>query len=176
MSNKFLYFSYGSNLFSKRIHINNPTAVKKTIAQLKDYRLDFNTISKTWRGASATIVPTKDLSVWGVVWEIDNSNMSNLDDQEGVACGLYFPLSVEVKTPDGEILECRCYQQCNNPKDYVKLKLLPEERQPSPHYLNVILKGARENQLPGDYIKFLEAIAHNGYEGEIDKSLAQHVV
>ncbi|XP_033207643.1 gamma-glutamylcyclotransferase-like isoform X2 [Belonocnema kinseyi] len=176
MSNTFLYFSYGSNLFSKRIHINNPTAIKKTTAQLKNYRLDFNTFSKNWKGASATIVPTEGFNVWGVVWEIDNSNLPCLDKQEGVADNIYFPLKVSVKTPEGQILDCRSYQQCNNPEKHINLKLLPEERQPSPQYLNVILKGARENHLPTDYIQFLESISHNGYNGEIDQSLAPHGV
>lgn len=35
MSGKFLYFAYGSNLLSKRIHINNPSAVRAGIAKLK---------------------------------------------------------------------------------------------------------------------------------------------
>lgn len=35
MSNKFLYFAYGSNMLMKRIHINNPTAIRKDIGFLK---------------------------------------------------------------------------------------------------------------------------------------------
>lgn len=35
MSGKFLYFAYGSNLWSKRIHINNPSAVRVGIGKLK---------------------------------------------------------------------------------------------------------------------------------------------
>ena len=101
----------------------------------QNYRLDFNTFSKNWNGSSATIVPTENVSVWGVVWEIDNSNMSNLDKQEGVADKLYFPLTVKVENSNGEVLECRTYQQCNNPEEHVKLKLLPTERRPSPKYL-----------------------------------------
>lgn len=33
--NTFLYFAYGSNLLTKRIHINNPSAVRKGIGKLK---------------------------------------------------------------------------------------------------------------------------------------------
>ena len=35
MSNTFLYFAYGSNLLSKRIHINNPSAVRCGIGKLE---------------------------------------------------------------------------------------------------------------------------------------------
>lgn len=31
---KFLYFAYGSNLFTDRLHLQNPSAVRKTIARL----------------------------------------------------------------------------------------------------------------------------------------------
>lgn len=31
----FMYFAYGSNLLSNRIHIQNPSAVRKTIGVLK---------------------------------------------------------------------------------------------------------------------------------------------
>lgn len=31
----FLYFAYGSNLWTKRIHLQNSSAIRKGIAQLK---------------------------------------------------------------------------------------------------------------------------------------------
>ena len=39
---KFLYFAYGSNLSTDRIHLNNPSAVAKGPALLKDFKLNFN--------------------------------------------------------------------------------------------------------------------------------------
>ncbi|XP_015595842.1 gamma-glutamylcyclotransferase [Cephus cinctus] len=171
MANSFLYFAYGSNLLTKRIRINNPTAIKKDIGRLKNFRLDFITFSKRWHGAAATIVPTENSHVWGVIWEIDNSNMSDLDEQEGVADKIYFPMTVDVETPNGTSLQCRVYQQCKNPEENVTTELLPEERRPSPLYLNTILSGARENGLPHEYIQFLQSIPHNGYSGESEISL-----
>lgn len=96
MSGKFFYFAYGSNLWSKRIHINNPSAVRVGIGKLKvrkimqkqtikvyldyqDYKLDFVTYSKRWRGASATIIPYKGNHVWGALWELDKVDLPNLD-------------------------------------------------------------------------------------------------
>lgn len=171
MSNTFLYFAYGSNMLMKRIHINNPTAVLKDIGYLKNFRLDFATYSKRWHGCSATIVPTEDSVVWGVVWELNKCNMSTLDCQEGVADKLYFPLTVDVNTPSGTVLNCRVYQQCNNPAEHVNPCLLPSQRRPSPLYIETILKGGRENNLPADYIKFLKTIPHNGYVGDYDIGL-----
>ena len=41
-SGKFLYFAYGSNLSTERIHLNNPSAIAKGPAVLDGYKLDFN--------------------------------------------------------------------------------------------------------------------------------------
>lgn len=94
--------------------------------------------SKRWRGASATIVPTQDSHVWGAIWEISKDHMKDLDCQEGVDDGLYFPLEVKVANLSGKIYNCRVYQQCNNPKENIEIAQLPEERQPSLVYLYVL--------------------------------------
>ncbi|XP_077272846.1 gamma-glutamylcyclotransferase [Temnothorax americanus] len=172
MSNTFLYFAYGSNLFSKRIRLSNPTAVMKNIGYIKNFRLDFHRYSKRWQGASATIVETENSVVWGVVWELNKCNLATLDNQEGVRDDIYHPMTVNVETPDGTTLTCRVYQQCNNPKEHIKPENYPMDRRPSPLYLNMILKGAEENHLPTDYVKFLKTIPHNGYKGEYDVSLS----
>ncbi|XP_015510107.2 gamma-glutamylcyclotransferase [Neodiprion pinetum] len=171
-SNKFLYFAYGSNLLAKRIRINNPTAVRRDIGRLKDFRLDFATYSKRWHGASATIVPTENEYVWGAIWEIDNSDIASLDQQEGVEDKLYFSKIVDIETPNGSFLKCKVYQQCNNPQEHLTGNLLPQDRRPSAAYRDTILKGARESGIPSDYIKFLETFPHNGYLGEPEIGLA----
>ena len=43
---KFLYFGYGSNLLTERIHYQNPSAVSKGAAELKDFKLQFRLPSK----------------------------------------------------------------------------------------------------------------------------------
>lgn len=49
------------------------------ILLFQDYRLDFNHFSKRWKGAAATIVEDPGSCVYGVVWEIANEDMANLD-------------------------------------------------------------------------------------------------
>lgn len=46
---------------------------------LQNYRLDFLTKSLNWNGCSATIVEDDGSNVWGAVWEINISNMKDLD-------------------------------------------------------------------------------------------------
>lgn len=157
----FMYFAYGSNLLSKRIKFQNPTAVRRGPGKLKDYRLDFNTQSETWNGCSATIVEHPGRHVWGAIWEIEMTNMKDLDRQEGVERNLYKALTKDVETTVGEQIACRVYEQVTNPDVMYEPADLPLERQPSRTYLSVIWKGAEESQLPVEYINDLKRIPHN---------------
>ncbi|XP_047117654.1 gamma-glutamylcyclotransferase-like [Schistocerca piceifrons] len=165
MGGKFFYFAYGSNLLAKRIHINNPSAIRISAAKLKDFRLDFGTWAERWRGAVATLVPEQGKHVWGAVWEIDKSNLADLDRQEGVNDGFYFPMQVDVEKLSGEFVNCRSYQLCDTPTKISEGDIIPENRLPSALYLDVVIQGAIESGLPDDYINQLKKIQHNGYEG-----------
>lgn len=101
--------------------------------------MDFQRYSKRWHGASATIVETENSIVWGVIWELDKCNLSTLDCQEGVQDNIYHVMSVNVETLNGTIPNCRVYQQCSNPKEYIKLADLSMDRRPSPLYLYAYL-------------------------------------
>lgn len=105
---------------------------------LQNFRLDFHRYSKRWRGTSATIIETENSMVWGVVWELDKCNLATLDCQEGVQDNMYYAMSVNVETPNGTTLNCRVYQQCNNPQEYIKPDDYPMDKRPSPLYLYVV--------------------------------------
>ncbi|XP_058130618.1 gamma-glutamylcyclotransferase-like isoform X1 [Anopheles ziemanni] len=167
----FYYFAFGSNLLAKRIHIQNPTAVRKGYGYLKDYSLDFFHYAARWRGAPATIVEQKGEEVWGAIWEIDNSNLADLDRQEGVHNSVYKPLTLPVVLPGGDTLECRVYQLVKNPCCLAPDADRPYERQPSKTYMNIIINGAKETGLPEDYIALLKRIKHNGNTGDPQLSM-----
>lgn len=123
--------------------------------------MDFNGYSSYWDGCPATVVPD-DANVWGVVWTLNTSDLENLDQQEGVADGIYMPFNTKVVTPDEVTLSCRSYMLVNQPN---KETPLPFDRRPSKSYLNTILLGAKENRLPLDYCKTLGEIPDNGNDG-----------
>ncbi|XP_018318680.1 gamma-glutamylcyclotransferase-like [Agrilus planipennis] len=176
MSNTFFYFAYGSNLLSKRIRINNPSARRVGIGKLADHRLDFITYSTRWKGASATIVPHKEHYVWGAIWEISNNDMPHLDRQEGVHVNIYKPLHVQVQLLNESFLECRVYMQTIIP-DYVEyIEHLPFERFPSGIYITTILKGAEECNLPEKYVKFLKRVPKNDYFGNAELKLELDII
>ena len=67
---------------------------------------------------------------------------------------------MQVTTIDGEFLQCRSYQQVQD---------CEMDRRPSIVYKNVMIRGARENGVPAEYIKnYLEAIVDNGYDGQVE--------
>jgi len=98
-----LYFGFGSNLLAARIQHDNPTAVFYTTARLSDYRLDFDCVSCMHGGASATVIPSPDDHVWGVVWLIKHSEIASLDAQEGVQCNVYKVVVVGFDCSEGRL-------------------------------------------------------------------------
>ncbi|XP_034108516.1 gamma-glutamylcyclotransferase-like [Drosophila albomicans] len=163
--NKFYYFGFGSNMLAKRIHIQNPSAKFLGAALLNNYRVDFSMPSKFWKGAVATIVPSQGAKTWGSLWEIDLVNLPEIDNQEAVHLGKYKPVSVHVKLQnyDPEI-PARLYVITNEPKGNVHdmpPSEVPEDRQPSKTYLQVLVKGAIESGLPEEYVTWLTGFKHN---------------
>ena len=123
----FLYFAYGSNLLTDRIRIKNPSANAGGVARLWNHKLEFNSLSKKWGGAVATITPEKDEHVWGVLWELDIIHMATLDKQEGVP-KVYNRRDIEVELESGTKVQAITY---------FMVKPLVEDRRPSKLYHQV---------------------------------------
>ena len=158
----YYYFAFGSNLKKTRLLINCKSAKFHCTAELKNYRLAFTgSISKTWGGSSATILPAANgNSVWGAVWLLTEPDVTALDIQEGVCMGIYRRIEIDVESVDKGTLHCISYAK---PPDQ-------PEGQPSHTYLEVIIAGAKEISLSPEYIRKLEYIEHNG-QGASDKEL-----
>lgn len=91
---------------------------------------------------------------------MNKSNLSSLDKQEGVNSGTYVPIEINVYTQKGKEITCRSYQM----KNY-------ESAPPSPQYKKVICLGAKENGLPPEYQKKLNAIEPNDYKGRVSEEI-----
>ncbi|XP_013116748.1 gamma-glutamylcyclotransferase [Stomoxys calcitrans] len=167
---KFYYFGFGSNMLAKRIHIQNPTAVKIGPGKLENYRLDFNDFSRNWDGAPATIVPHPNRTVWGTVWEIDITNLADIDHQEGVHEGMYEAKSVPITLKStGEIITSRAYLLTEQPaSDFKSMQPeeIPSKRLPSKTYIQCLVKGAIESEIEPEYIEWLKSLKHNGVVAE----------
>ncbi|XP_038076367.1 gamma-glutamylcyclotransferase-like [Patiria miniata] len=160
-----LYFTYASNMLRERLLMNNISLAFVTIGKLANYRLRFAEHPKwpaelTWKGAMATIDQSKGDSVWGVVLKINKADLPLLYEQETVNKGFYRRLDPVTITSPGPVPEdLRCFT----------LQMVDPifGKKPSPHYLKVILAGARQKCLPDDYQKSLADVEHNGYDGPL---------
>lgn len=59
-------------------------------------------------------------------------------------------------------VHCRTYQQNKNPPPRRPGEKIPKDRLPSITYMDVIVRGAIECQMPDEYIEVLKNIPNNG--------------
>lgn len=77
------YFAYGSNMNIKRMEQRGVTVFKRAKACLFGYTLRFNKTTYTFGGAGhANIVENENELVQGILYEIDNKGIFNLDKYE----------------------------------------------------------------------------------------------
>jgi gamma-glutamylcyclotransferase len=138
------YFAYGSNLSAAEMQRRAPGSTNLGVARLSSYRLAFTRVSSRRGGGVADVVPSKGFSVYGVLWEVPNDGMNQLDREEGV--------------PDAyrrETVVCRLGDRSVNAVTYRVSNPSHEEIAPNPDYLNIIVTAAKDQGLPADYISFL---------------------
>lgn len=82
------YFAYGSNMCTGRLRCRVPSAKPLFVSPLYGYRLRFHKRSSDRSGkADAEFTGNQADVVWGVVFEIDGHEKSNLDQAEGLGRG-----------------------------------------------------------------------------------------
>lgn len=119
------------------------------VAFLTGYQLDFTRYSTGWRCGVADIVRREGAEVWGLTYKISQYDLEKLDRCEGHP-RYYRRTKVTVITRKGESRDVITYEVVN------KEPFHP----PSQHYLNVILKAAKEYDFPGAYRDYLESMKH----------------
>src|ERR1022692_527863 len=83
-----LYFAYGSNMCTGRLRQRVPSANPVHIAKLLNHSLRFHKRSDDRSGkCDAFFTGEPGDEVWGVVFEIDPAEKSQLDAQEGLGLG-----------------------------------------------------------------------------------------
>ncbi len=148
-----LYFAYGSNMDEQRMKATNRCPDARFIfkAVLRGHRLVF-TRSGEVDTCAADVIPDPASLVWGVVYDITDSDRRQLDAREAVGLQTYRPKELLVH-PDGD-MEQRVMVLTYGDSNPVDI-----QRPPSREYLDDLLRGARQRGLPADYIAQLERIA-----------------
>ena len=149
-----LYFAYGSNLDWTQMQDRCPGSHFHSRALLSDHRLAFSRYSQKRKGGVADIIPDLGQEVWGVVYELTDNDLQELDNAEGYQEGreknsyLRVEREVCVEGDRGQPLQVLTYIAVQQ----------PDPPFPNREYLDQIIRGARHWGLPAEYIKGLEKI------------------
>jgi hypothetical protein len=137
------YFAFGSNLHGARIAARAPSARALGPARLAGYRLCADKLSSDGSG-KLNLARDAAASVWGVAFRITLEDLASL---EGFEPG-YRRIGVSVELRRGGALAATTF--------------LSEHRAPGllllPWYRELVISGAREHALPGEWIERLERL------------------
>jgi gamma-glutamylcyclotransferase len=148
---RMLYFAYGSNIDEQRVKAPDrcPNARFIFHALLPGHRLVFSHRSEA--GAAADVIVDSASSVWGVVYDIAESDRKQLDRREAAIQHAHRPREVLVH-PYGD------NEQKVMVITYAMSGPAGEHQPPTREYLECMLRGARQRGFPADYIAQLERI------------------
>lgn len=140
-----LNFAYGSNMPVRRIQARDRVPGARLIGtgRLAGYRLTWHKRSQDGSG-KCNIVPAKGSVVHGVLYDIPESEKPALDRAEGLGHG-YEEQTVIVET-EGGAREALAYVATD----------IDEGLRPYTWYKAFVVAGAREHDLPPDYVAALE--------------------
>ena len=145
---KLLYFSYGSNMSTPRLSKRVPSAKHISIAQLQNHKLKFHKKSKYGSGkCDIELTNNPNDIVFGVLFEMLESEKSKLDEIEGLGEG-YKKKLVSIIDSNGKSVIAETYYATE----------IDSSLKPYHWYKEHVLRGAREHNLPTEYIEFIEAI------------------
>jgi gamma-glutamylcyclotransferase (GGCT)/AIG2-like uncharacterized protein YtfP len=141
-----LYFAYASNMEPRRFRRLCPRSTVVGPARLPGYRLAFSRYSRQRRGGSADVVPDAKAEVWGVLYEVGDTDLDTLDRSEDVPTA-YRRETVLVEDAEGRERQAVTYV-ANRTGDFL----------PHREYLRLIVEGAEARGLPQEWIRHLESI------------------
>lgn len=143
------YFSYGSNMSTKRLIARAPGAVKVGSGRLAMHQLRFHKISHRDGSAKCDAEETGNSEhvVYGVLFQITELEKTRLDRYEGLGQG-YTQKTVEVELLGGNVIHAYLYSAT----------LIDPGLKPYSWYKEHVLRGAREHALPESYIRMIEKI------------------
>ena len=143
-----LYFSYGSNMSRKNLTDWVPSATFVAVATLAKHVLKFHKVSNDGSGkCDVSETANRNDQVIGVVFDISESEKPELDRKEGLHYG-YEEKTVVVNSLNGESMEATTYYATN----------CDSSLKPYHWYKEHVLRGAKENNLPEEYIRNIKGI------------------
>ena len=78
-----LYFAYGANMDVRHMKGRVPDARVVGPGRLDGFRIAFDVYSTEWEGGAANLQTDQESHVWGVLWEVPESEAGGLDSFQG---------------------------------------------------------------------------------------------
>lgn len=140
------YFSYGSNMSTKRLQSRVPSAQAICVATLPEHKLSWHKRSSDGSAkCDAEFTGDKQHAVIGVVFEILISEKATLDKCEGLGCG-YEEKTISLLNETGNEISALTYYATD----------IDQSLKAYHWYKEHVLRGAREHKLNNEYISTLE--------------------
>jgi cation transport regulator ChaC len=133
-----LHFAYGSNMYRALMRKHAPMAASLGVGRLANYRFVITA------DGYASVERARAQSVYGVMWRLTPRDRVTLDVWENIAGGLY----------RAEMLPVHASGRLHTALVYVA-RQRPHGR-PKAVYMEIVVKAAREWNMPADYIASLQ--------------------
>lgn len=155
-SEYFYYLAYGPDILSERILVQAPSAIKIQSIILSGYKLEFNKRSLDG-SVTANIKESyydwvdyaKPSSIYCVLYKIKKVHKANLEVGERMGNG-YLEKEILLTLDNGEKVSAITY--------LADQAYIVNDSTPSQEYIDLIIKGAIENEFPNEYIMWLKDI------------------
>jgi len=142
------HFGYGSNLNLEFLRGYCPGAQFVMRAYLPNYEVQFRFWSERRQGGISTIIDKPGGLVHGVIYEVPDDELLELDVLESVPQGLYRRETFLVLGEDGKWHEADLYRVAEPKGPFT----------PSRGYVELMLAGAKAHGLAPEYVKKIEEI------------------
>jgi gamma-glutamylcyclotransferase len=140
------YFAYGSNMLSTRLIARAPSARAAGLGSVAGMSLQFHKTSTDGSGKCDMVIGQSGDSVVGVIFLLDERELSKLDVAEGIGHG-YERSSISVLT-NGTLVDCLTYVATKTDPS-----LLPYD-----WYWRLVLAGLLEHGAPAEYLGRVRAV------------------
>lgn len=138
------YFAYGTLIGTQAMQALAPSALPVGVMRLDGFELDFAETSKPGTGG-CWLRPVEHGVVYGVQYEMTETDKTGMDAAAGVPEGLWVNLSVMLTDASGEPVTSTTYTIPGDPPAF----------RPTPEYTDKIRQGLATVGIPQDYISRL---------------------
>ena len=145
------YFAYGSNMDQAQMRERCPDSKLIGKAVINGYKIAFTIFSPKRHCGCADILKSEGERVWGLLYEISDSDLASLDMYEAHP-HKYRRFTVDVKDDAGTTYVAETYEVAAKEGEFIK---------PSKHYLGIMQQAAKDFDFSTEYILTLSEVPTN---------------